>query len=101
MAEAGTLSAARRNEIEKLLGEVGRRHGCAIHLARIVGRRWSFLAGDTDSEAGLLGVRRIELPGGYGLLVFGAEGSPAEDGIQDVRSRIVTWLRQQGMCEDG
>lgn len=71
------MQADNFGEWNDFLAELGRRHGVVIQLARVFGRRWSYVAGPLGSEEGLLGRTRIELGNGYGVIIFA--GAPGFD----------------------
>ena len=67
----GRLSERQRAYWDQLLKDLGSQFGATVQLAEVVGKRWHYLAGETASEAGLLGgIRRQELGNGYGAIIF-------------------------------
>ncbi len=69
-----------RARIEQRLAEVGGRHGVVIHLARITGRRWSYVAGARGSALPLGMATRLPLADNWGAIVY------SEQPLTDARS---------------
>lgn len=77
-------------QLEKVLEDLGMEHDATIQLAEVFGKRWHYLAGKTDSEAGLLGMIRADLGNGFGVIIFphtGALSEPAKSAICDAVRR--------------
>jgi hypothetical protein len=91
----GRLEPGERGRWETFLTSLGAECGATIQLAEVVGKRWHYLAGNTDSEAGLLGMFRLEVGGGYGVLVFPHEPSLPESVRDRILQAVGERLRQE------
>lgn len=86
------------SEWNSFLAEVGSEHGATVQLAEVIGKRWHYLAGETSSDAGLLGMVRIDLGNGYGAIIFPHSRAFSNDARDIVRRLLVRKLRDCGFC---
>ncbi len=82
---------------EAPLAELGEEFGATIQLAKVIGKRWSYVAGKTDSDAGLLGIFREELGHGYGVIIFPHEADFPSAAREEIRRRMRVFLREGGL----
>mgnify|MGYP001068509008 CR=1 FL=1 len=88
--EKGT-STSKKNLIEKLhyaAKLVKEKYGVSIWFAEIMGKRWSYLAGQTEGETSPLPPERIELNNRFGVVSDRWEDIPVNE-----RERIVSSLK--------
>ena len=85
---------------ETLLAELGGEFDATIQLAKVIGKRWSYVAGKTGCDAGLLGMFREELGHGYGAIIFphGAHLPPAAR--EEIRRRMQVFLAEGGLYHE-
>ena len=86
------LDIVNSGDWSEFLEALGRQFNATVQLARIFGKRWSYVAGPTDSEAGLLGMLRFELGDGYGIIIFprqsGLDAAPIVKAVQSHKESI-------------
>ncbi len=86
-------SISKENLIEKLhyaAKLVKEKYGVSIWFAEIMGRRWSYLAGQTEGEPSLLPPERIELNNRFGAVSDKWEKIPATE-----REYLLSSLKEQ------
>ena len=84
-------STSEENLIESLAnlaGIVKKKHGVSIWFAEILGRRWSYIAGQKEFEMSLLPTVRIELNERFGVVSDRWEQIPPDD-----REKILSSLK--------
>ena len=94
----GRLSAADHRKWDNLLTELGGKYGATIQLAEVVGKRWHYLAGETGSEAGLLGIIRHDLGNGFGVIIFPHNGKLADEAEAAICQTISAALPPQSFA---
>ena len=86
------ISTSKENLIEKLhyaAKLVKEKYGVSIWFAEIMGRRWSYLAGQTEGEPSLLPPERIELNNRFGVVSDKWENIPVNE-----RKQIISSLKE-------
>ena len=76
MSAISISKADSREYLTKRLEQLDNRHGVTVHLVRIVGQRWAYLAGRTHDANPMQALHRFELNNGYGAVVYGPEPVP-------------------------
>ena len=78
-AESGTSISELLVNFEKAAYALEQRYGVCIQLARIIGKRWSYLAGSILDRTPFQPSRRIKLNENCGLVIYCGEEFKLQD----------------------
>ena len=76
-------------EINALAETLEKRHGVRLWLVEVLGRRWSYVAGQQDKGVSLLPPHRIRLNDRFGIVSHGWADLPCEE-----KKRLLGLLRE-------